>query len=141
MIKKNRSWQQAAAVMTVAALLTAAGCSMDSSSPKLQLEAALADLATETSYSFQSNIDLRDLNVPGAQGAEAGQVAELLKSMKISMDGSYRQDLMRTDANVKLVLPGTSEAALTLPIIRTADKVYIKIPLLPGLPGDGWAGG
>ncbi|KKC48452.1 hypothetical protein VE23_17345 [Paenibacillus sp. D9] len=132
---KNRPWKQTLAVLSAAALVAAAGCSK-SPSPKAELESALASIAAASSYAFHSTVNFDDLQLPSGQaaGAATGEAASLLKGMNITMDGVYQKDPMRTDANVQLALPGNPQMNLTLPIIMTGSKLYVKVPSIPALP-------
>ncbi|OXM14609.1 hypothetical protein [Paenibacillus herberti] len=129
----TRSWKQAAVVLSTAALLTVAGCTGNDASPKAELEQAMASLSAAKSYTFNTTAEFKQLQLPNAgqqpPSMDAAGVASLMNGLKLTMDGVYQKEPMRTDANVKLTLPGNLE--LTLPMIMTSEKIYIQVPSLP----------
>ncbi|MCM3749456.1 hypothetical protein M3223_19060 [Paenibacillus pasadenensis] len=136
-------FKRAAAVVGTAALVMAAGCTSESASPKAELEKAMASLSAAKSYTFNTTATFKELSMPQAAANEGGQgqtgslapgsIGDMLNGLKLTMDGVYQKDPMRTDANIKLTMPGNPSVELTLPMIMTGDKLYVQIPAIPGI--------
>ncbi|QHT58737.1 hypothetical protein GXP70_01255 [Paenibacillus lycopersici] len=95
-----------------------------------------------SAYTYQGTLTINDIQLPRAAGTVSNQNAMLmmalpilLKGAVIKVHGTVQQDPARTDMVLDVTL-GTGDAKLTLniPVIVTAERIYVKVPQIPGMP-------
>lgn len=129
-----KSVQRIAYLVLIAALLVIAGCSTDSPPPKQALQDALKNMENLDSYSGQMSLGIDNMELPASQtqnGIDMTTVLTgMLKGAKLDIKMVHAKEPLRTDMELKLQLSGTT---LTIPMIMTGEKLYIKLPALPML--------
>lgn len=65
---------------------------------------------------------------------EDAVIAEMLNNIKIDISGVYQKTPMRMEANVDVTLSGEIQTKMSIPIVITEEKMWIKIPNSPLLP-------
>lgn len=87
------------------------------------------------SYKFDGNINL-GLILPETEEVEpeVAVVFEMLKDIQIDISGAYKKDPMQLEATIDLTLKGDIETKLSIPLVMTQEKMWIKLPQSPLLP-------
>lgn len=125
-----------------------AGCTKDEKSPAELLEMSLTNSGDVKTYNFAGSLKLGELTLPAglteSDGASVfGMPASTLTGLKLSWTGVYSSEAKRTELKLVIGLGGDLPLNLTVPVISTPDKLWIKIPELglffPFLP-EGMAG-
>lgn len=123
-------------VLTVAI----AGCSTQTP-PKEALLNATAKTMDASSYKSSMTIQLDELLLPesadaASMGLSMAAVAGMIKDATIKADAIFQKDPMRVDMNMEITLPGMMDMKLAIPMIMTAEQMYVKIPNIPmlGIP-------
>lgn len=98
------------------------------------MKQAVAASAEMESYRFDGNMRLQ-LTLPEETSDPAqAQIMHFLKNLEIRMDGVYQQEPMQSEMNLHFVLKGDMSFNLTLPLVMTTDKMWVKIPQIPFYP-------
>lgn len=118
--------------MSVAA--SAAGCGVKS--PKLSAEQALTKATSihsgEMTMTMAMNLDVPEEEL--SKNPQLGMVANLIKNMDITAKGTFQQEPMQSELTLDLHLKGDMQMNISLPMVVTQDKVWMKIPNIPMLP-------
>ncbi|WP_296975644.1 hypothetical protein [Thermobacillus sp. ZCTH02-B1] len=102
---------------------------------------ALSASTEMTSFTFDGSFAIDKLELPPGQvGEEAAGVLNTLRSMTVSVEGAYVQDPFQMEMNMKLTIPGDLALTFEVPIILTADKMYVRVPDIPMFPLGNAAG-
>ncbi|WP_020618198.1 hypothetical protein [Paenibacillus daejeonensis] len=129
-------------LLLVVLSLAMLGCS--TKEPKEAVTNAFANSMLMKSYTFSGSMQLDQLNVPpeamGANGPEAAAIINTLKGAEISVTGAYQENPMRMEMTMNLALQGDFSMNISVPMIMTEDKMYVKIPSIPMVPMEGLAG-
>lgn len=129
----------AAALAAVLILILLAGCS-STKSPEETLQDALKKSSQMTSYSMKGSLQLSDLKLPESADDDGytGMVSSMLSTAEISWTGGYRKDPMLAEINLQVAIKGDLAMTITVPIIMSEEKIWIKVPNIPmlGLPED-----
>ncbi|CAM3502504.1 hypothetical protein PALU110988_25705 [Paenibacillus lupini] len=126
--------QRLAMLALIAVLLVVAGCSSGSTPPKQALQDAMKNMENINSYSSQMSLGIDNLELPAGVSQNGMDVTSvvlgMLKGAKLNIKAVYAKEPQRTDMELNLQLSGTT---LTIPMILTAEKLYMKLPALPML--------
>jgi hypothetical protein len=129
-----KSVQRLAMLALIAVLLIIAGCSSGSTPPKQALQDAMKNMENLNSYSTQMSLGIDNLEIPAGASQNGMDVTSvvlgMLKGAKLDIKAVYAKEPQRTDMELNLQLSGTT---LTIPMILTAEKLYMKLPALPML--------
>ncbi|MBU8881120.1 S-layer homology domain-containing protein [Bacillus sp. FJAT-29790] len=92
------------------------------------------ELAIET-YAYKGSMNL-GLTLPKSlqNSPEAGMIASMLKDIQVDISGSYQKDPMLMDATVDLTLSGDIKTTISLPMVITKEKMWMKVPQTPFAP-------
>ncbi|AIQ10673.1 hypothetical protein [Paenibacillus durus] len=132
-----KKWGLSAAAMLLAAAVVLPGCGSKQQEPKEALQGAASKMATMTSYEMKSKVVINNLTIDAsteASDAMTTQVLSMLKNAEITVDGVYQADPMQTELTLVLNLKGDMAMSFTVPMVMTAEKLYVKIPSIPFLP-------
>ncbi|GGG26346.1 DUF6612 family protein [Paenibacillus abyssi] len=135
--KSNMKWL----MMLMAALMVLAGCS--SEPPKEAVQTALSKTMDLQSYTFTAALDLDEINLPEEllnADPQAGAILNMLKDATLSVTGAYEADPMRMEMTADIALQGDMSFNLSIPMIMTEDKMWVKVPSIPMLPLEGLSG-
>jgi outer membrane murein-binding lipoprotein Lpp len=129
-----KSVQRLAMLALIAVLLVIAGCSSGSTPPKQAFQDAMKNMEDLNSYSTQMSLGIDNLELPAGalqNGIDVTSVVlGMLKGAKLDIKAVYAKEPQRTDMELNLQLSGTT---ITIPMILTAEKLYMKLPALPML--------
>ncbi|BBH23299.1 hypothetical protein Back11_46440 [Paenibacillus baekrokdamisoli] len=113
-----------------------AGCS-SVKPPKEALLSAMTKLQTAKSMSFKGTFSLDDIVIPptgsGTNAAMTDIFMKMLKGAIVDFHGAMQTEPMRAEVVMDLAF-GTADMTihLTVPVIITKDKVWLKVPQIPG---------
>ncbi|WP_151737977.1 hypothetical protein [Paenibacillus tengchongensis] len=137
MIKK---WGLSAAALLLTAAVILPGCGNKQEAPKEALQSAAAKVTELTSYEMQSKVTINNLSIEAPSGEAAADdtytsmVLNMLQNADLSVNGVYQADPMQTEMTMVLNLKGDLAMSFTIPMVLTAEKMYIKVPSIPMLP-------
>lgn len=123
-------------VLILAISVVLSGCS-SSKGPKDALEGSISKMSGLNSYAFSGNFKLDELDI--ADDTEQGAIAmNVLKNSEISWTGVYQKDPAMTELTLKLDLKGDFSINLSIPMIVTEKKIWVKIPnaAMLGIPEE-----
>lgn len=126
--------QKVASLVLMAVLLVIAGCSTDHAPPKQALQDAMKNMGELDSYSAQMSLGIDNLEWPARSGADQNGIdmttviTGMLKGAKLNIKMVYAKEAKRTDMELNLQLSGTT---ITIPMIVSGEKLYMKLPALP----------
>lgn len=126
----------AALLLTAAVILPGCGASKQEE-PKEALKAATTKVTTMTSYEMKSQFVINNLTIDEATSESnemTGQVLSMLKNAEVTVNGVYQAEPRQTEATMVLNLKGDMAMSFTVPMVVTAEKVFIKIPSIPFFP-------
>lgn len=132
----NKKWGLSAAALLLTAAVILPGCAKQEA-PKEALTAAAAKVTAMTSYEMKSKLTVNDLTIDASAGetdATTGQILSMLKNAELTVDGVYQAEPMQTELTMVLNLKGDMAMSFTIPMVMTAEKLYVKVPSIPFLP-------
>lgn len=132
----NKKWGLSAAALLLTAAVILPGCAKKEA-PKEALSAAANKVAAMTSYEMKTKLTVNDLTIDtGTSEADAttGQILSMLKNAELTVDGVYQAEPMQTELTMVLNLKGDMAMSFTVPMVMTAEKLYVKVPSIPFLP-------
>ncbi|MFE4570304.1 hypothetical protein [Paenibacillus chitinolyticus] len=112
-----------------------AGCGKKES-PKTALEESYTAASTMNSADFNMNMTL-NLDFPeSALKADPSLAmgANFLKNLDVTAKGVYQADPMQLEMTLEANLKGDMPMKISLPMVMTKDKMYVKVPNIPLLP-------
>lgn len=144
MFKKVRVILFAVLMMTVS-VLGACGsqsASLEKQDPKELIGEAMNKSMELNSYRFEGDFALSlDLDESLLTAAEAEMLYATLQDFKINYSGAWQADIEKAEfifeTNLNL---GDLKTLLEIPIVVEKEKVWIKIPSIPGIVPDEYAG-
>jgi outer membrane lipoprotein-sorting protein len=121
-------------------LLIVAGCS-NAKPPKEAIVAALTKMKDVKSLSFKGSFVIDDFSIPKSVGADsnnaaaAAAIAGFMKGATINVHGVMQSDPEQAEITLDISL-GSADMKfnLSIPIVVTKEKIWIKVPQIPGLP-------
>ncbi|WP_147306814.1 hypothetical protein [Paenibacillus taihuensis] len=129
-----------AIVLLTAALVVLSGCSSSKSAKETMLS-AMANNQAAKSMTYTGKITLDELTLPqtaagaGQLPAAAPLVLSVLKGAVINIHGKLQTSPERAELTMDMTLgSGDVKLNLSIPMIITADKMWIKVPQVPGFP-------
>ncbi|GLX71380.1 hypothetical protein [Paenibacillus glycanilyticus] len=126
--------QRLAYVALLAVLLVIAGCSSSDTPPKQALQDAMKNMEDLDSYSANMSLGIDNVELPAGSAQNelnmATVITGMLKGAKLDIKMVYAKEPQRTDMELNLHLSGTT---ITIPMIMTDEKLYMKLPALPML--------
>ncbi|WP_424769066.1 hypothetical protein [Paenibacillus sp. sgz302251] len=130
--------QKIAVLLLTVIMVVIAGCSANTS-PKKDLQSAMTKISEADSYKVKMTFGLNELELPqdltqDTDAAATAAIISMIKDASITVDAVYQKDPMRTDMSMEIVIPGDMQMTLTVPMIMTAETLYVKIPQIPMLP-------
>ncbi|UQZ34272.1 hypothetical protein C2I18_12480 [Paenibacillus sp. PK3_47] len=135
MIKK---WGLSAAALLLTAAVILPGCGTKQEAPKEALKSAAAKVTDMSSYEMKSKVTINNLTMETTNDTEAaattGMVLNMLKDADLSLDMVYQAEPMQTEMTMVLNLKGDFAMSFNIPMVMTADKLYVKVPSIPFLP-------
>lgn len=132
----NKKWGLSAAALLLTGALILPGCAKKED-PKEALSSAANKAIAMTSYEMKSKLTVNDLTIDtGTNEADAttGQILSMLKNADLTIDGVYQSEPMQTELTTVLNLKGDMAMSFTIPMVMTAEKLYVKVPSIPFLP-------
>lgn len=133
----NKKWGLSAASLLLAAAVILPGCGSKQEAPKEALKSAASKATTMSSYEMKSKFTINDLTIETGEAESAAmtsQVLSMLKNADITIDGVYQADPMQTELTMVLNLKGDMSMSFNVPMVMTAEKLFVKIPSIPFLP-------
>lgn len=121
--------------MLLAFVLVLSGCNSKDQSPKDALQSSLTASGELNSYTFKGNLKLEELNISSAEmTGEDAMAFNMFKNAELSWTGAYKKDPMLAEVILKLELKGDLAINITLPIVVSEKKLWVKVPNIPMLP-------
>ncbi|SEO79310.1 hypothetical protein [Paenibacillus sp. OV219] len=127
-------------LLLVAALVVLSGCSSSKSAKETMLD-AMANNQDAKSMTYTGKMTLNELSLPqkevvdGKMPAVAPLILSMLKGAVINFHGKVQKSPARAELVMDMTLgSGDVKLNVSLPMIITADKVWIKVPQIPGYP-------
>lgn len=119
-------------MLFMSVMLVLSGCS-SGKDPKESLQNAVAGTLKMDSYVLNNQIVLKNLAVtgPDTENAMTGSVLKMLNNAEIDISQVYQKDPMQTEATVEIKLKGDFSTTITIPLVMTKDKLYVKVPQIP----------
>lgn len=134
----NKKWGLSAAALLLTAAVILPGCANKEQAPKEALKSAAVKATTLKSYEMKSKVVINNLTIDapanGESDATTAQVLSMLKNAEVTIDGVYQADPMQTEMTLVLNLKGDMTMSFNIPMVMTAEKMYIKVPSIPFLP-------
>ncbi|MBW4085166.1 hypothetical protein [Paenibacillus sp. S150] len=134
----NKKWGLSAAALLLTAAVILPGCANKEQAPKEALKSAAVKATALNSYEMKSKLVINNLTIDapasGESDATAAQVLSMLKNADVTIDGVYQAEPMQTELTLVLNLKGDMTMSFTIPMVITAEKVYVKVPSIPFLP-------
>ncbi|MCG7380904.1 hypothetical protein MH215_28385 [Paenibacillus sp. ACRSA] len=122
-------------LLTVSMALTACGTKQE---PKEALKTAASNASKLTSYEMSSNFTINDLSYkPGAESQgdpTMTQFMSMLKDAQLNVTGVYQSEPMQTEMTLGIELKGDMGMTFNIPMVMTAEKLYVKVPNVPFFP-------
>ncbi|TCM89678.1 hypothetical protein EV294_112143 [Paenibacillus sp. BK033] len=126
--------QRMAYVALIAVLLVIAGCSSGDAPPKQAFQDAMKNMEKLDSYSAKMSLGIDNLELPASTGQNGidmtSVITGMMKGAKLDIKMVYAKESKRTDMELNLQLSG---ATITIPMIMTGEKLFMKLPALPML--------
>lgn len=120
-------------------VLVTAGCST-SKPPKEAMADAFIKLQAAESLKFTGNFTLDDIAIPQdklgdkAAAATTNMVIQLLKGATIKFHGAMQKEPQRAELVMDIAFGSADmKVNLSMPLIITKDKVWLKVPQIPGI--------
>ncbi|GAA0435191.1 hypothetical protein GCM10008983_09700 [Lentibacillus halophilus] len=87
------------------------------------------------SYEFEGNANI-ELSLPESMKTtqEEKAMGMMLEDIQVDISGSYQKDPMMLDASVDVTMKGDMETTITIPMIMTEEKMWMKFPQTPAAP-------
>jgi hypothetical protein len=128
----RRTIQFVALILT--ALVVLAGCS-SAEPPKEAIQNAFGKSMEMKSYSFKGSLAIDELDLPAEmlEGMDPSML-DMVKNASLNVTGAYQEDPMKMEMTMDLALKGDMAFNLHIPMVITADKMWVKIPDIPMLP-------
>lgn len=124
-------------LMVVALLIFVAGCGQKTT-PQETMQGALEKTMGLKSYTFSGSVNLEELTLPEAflesEGPEGAMALSLLQNLNVEMKGTYQAEPMRMEVTADIALTGDLSFNLSVPMVFTEEKFWIKIPNIPMIP-------
>lgn len=116
-------------------VLVLSGCS-SKKAPKEALSSAAVKALEMNSYMLENQIKILDFSVEAgeAESPQMGAVLSILKNAEINIKQVYQKDPMQTEATLEVKLTGDMTTTITIPLVMTPEKLFVKIPSIPFLP-------
>ncbi|WP_336776744.1 hypothetical protein [Paenibacillus sp. MMO-58] len=126
--------QRLAYVALIAVLFVIAGCSSGDAPPKQALQDAMKNMEKLDGYSAKMSLGIDNIELPASEAQNGIDmttvITGMMKGAKLDIKMVYAKEPKRTDMELNLLLSGTT---ITIPMIMTDDKLYMKLPALPML--------
>lgn len=131
-----RKWFTSIMLVMLSVVLVLSGCS-SKKEPKEALSSAAQKALEMNSYVLENQIKVLDFSFEGADDVESAQVGAVLsmfKNAEINIKQIYQKDPFQTEATLEFKLAGDMTTTITIPVVMTTEKLYVKIPSIPFLP-------
>ncbi|CAH0122713.1 hypothetical protein PAE9249_05301 [Paenibacillus sp. CECT 9249] len=134
---KRKIWLSMLACMLVV-MVVLSGCA-SKKDPKESVQAAMENALKMNSYELTGSLKINELSVNDPaleQDPAAGMVLNLLKNAEVNVSGVFQKDPMQMEMTLEVKLQGDMAITLSVPMVITEDKMWMKIPNIPmlGLP-------
>lgn len=132
----SKSYTRILFTMMLAAIVVLAGCGAKQE-PKEAVRDAAAKATEMTSFALTSKVVINNLTMSQSEELpEMAMVLAMLKDAELSVDGVFQNDPMQSEFTIGIKLKGDMEVAYNIPVVMSADKMYIKVPNIPmlGIP-------
>lgn len=132
----SRKWFTSMMLVMLSVVLVLSGCS-SKKEPKEALSSAAVKALEMDSYVVENQIKILDFSVEGTEDTESAQVGavlSMLKNAEINIKQIYQKEPMQTEATLEVKLTGDMTTTITIPLVMTSEKLYVKIPSIPFLP-------
>lgn len=116
-------------------ILVVSGCATKTS-PKTAVENGLVNTANMKSGTFNMGMSMT-LDFPEdvlSATPEIAMASNFLKNADIKISGAFKQDPQQMEMTLELNLKGDMEVKLSIPMVVTKEKIWIKVPNIPIFP-------
>ncbi|MBO7746200.1 hypothetical protein I8J29_18485 [Paenibacillus sp. MWE-103] len=135
-----KAWKRTTVVLLIAGCAALTGCS-SSDSPKEALLNALAKTNDAKTFTYTGSFTIDDIRLPETPGTATNQEALMKAALPVLLKGAViqvRGVVQKEPRHAELTLDaklgtGDVKLSLTVPMIVTADRLYMKMPDVPGL--------
>jgi len=135
-----KAWKIGFVAMMAAILMIVTSCS-SGKPPKEAVVSAISKMADLQSYTMHGSFGFDEVEIPASIAGDADEalgintVVSMLKGATIDVKGTFQAEPLRSDMVLDIKL-GSEDSSfnLAVPVIVTEDKVWLKIPAIPGVP-------
>lgn len=121
---------------TRAQFVTFLARAMDNDTPMAEMLKVIYanEIAIET-YEYKGSMNF-GIQLPEEllQDPNSAMLAEMLGNIKVDIAGTYQKDPMLMEATVDLTLSGEVATTFSIPMVITAEKMWLKLPQTPLAP-------
>ncbi|PZD96372.1 hypothetical protein DNH61_07615 [Paenibacillus sambharensis] len=130
---KMKQWMKSLLLMgTVLVIL--AGCSKPEA-PKEAIQSSMTKAMDMNSYTFAASMGINELELPESiTGAQDQAILDMIKNASLNVTGVYQADPMQMEFTMDVELKGDMSMKISVPVVMTQDKIWVKIPNIPGFP-------
>lgn len=120
--------------VTMAVMLAVSACGKKEPLNEAMRNALAASMEMK-SYTFDGSFVIDRLELPpGAMNEAELPYLNMVRNLTVSIRGAYVQDPLQMEMILKLTLPGDLALSFEMPVVLTADKMYIRVPNIPMFP-------
>lgn len=109
------------------------GCST-AKEPKEALQSSAIKAMAMDSYELKTQLKINDFSFDFSESEEATAIFQMLKDAELNITQIYRKDPMQTEVTLEVLLKGDVATTITIPMVITTEKMFIKIPNIPFFP-------
>lgn len=135
-MKKTKKWWLCSLSWMLAAVLILSGCGKNES-PKDNLTDSIGrSMSDLKSASFQTAMSMQMVFPESVTETkpELQMATELFKNAEIKVKGVYQMEPYQSEMTMELQLKGDMQLTLSIPMVMTAEKMWVKIPQTPLFP-------
>jgi len=135
-----KAWKVGFVAMMAAILMIVTSCS-SGKPPKEAAVSAISKMADLQSYTMHGSFGFDEVEIPAGISGDpedalgVNTVIAMLKGATVDVKGTFQAEPLRSDMILDIKL-GSEDSSfnLAVPVIATEEKVWLKIPAIPGVP-------
>ncbi|UHA75279.1 hypothetical protein [Paenibacillus sp. 481] len=131
-----KKWYKGTLAVMLAATLVIAGCG-SKQNPKEAVQASFDKSLEATSYEFKMGLKVEDLQMKldaVANDPQSQMAINYMKNAELSFYGVYQKEPFQMEGTLDINLQGDMAINFKLPMVMTAEKMWVKVPNIAFLP-------